>query len=171
MKNPFFLFFLISLIYSCNDLRLTNLTGLIYGTTYNIQFYNSNSENFSKEIDSIFKAIDNSMSTYKPNSIISKINNNESEYKYLKIELNIFFKNFGRFSSRLSPVIGAIGKRFPHVNRPSDIRGPTKNVPFAGHLQSHRKRKSPKKRTSLSVGILQHFTACYGSVLATITHL
>ena len=73
MKNPFFLFFLISLIYSCNDLRLTNLTGLIYGTTYNIQFYNSNSDNFSKEIDSIFNVIDNSMSTYKPNSIISKI--------------------------------------------------------------------------------------------------
>ena len=57
MKNPFFLFFLISLIYSCNDLRLTNLTGLIYGTTYNIQFYNSNSDNFSKEIDSIFNKI------------------------------------------------------------------------------------------------------------------
>ena len=95
MKNPFFLFFLISLIYSCNDLRLTNLTGLIYGTTYNIQFYNSNSDNFSKEIDSIFNVIDNSMSTYKPNSIISKINNNES------VKIDNHFKNVFNSSKKI----------------------------------------------------------------------
>ena len=95
MKNPLFLFFLISLIYSCNDLRLTNLTGLIYGTTYNIQFYNSNSDNFSKEIDSIFNVIDNSMSTYKPNSIISKINNNES------VKIDNHFKNVFNSSKKI----------------------------------------------------------------------
>ena len=95
MNNPFFLFFLISLIYSCNDVRLTNLTGLIYGTTYNIQFYNSNSDNFSKEIDSIFNVIDNSMSTYKPNSIISKINNNES------VKIDNHFKNVFNSSKKI----------------------------------------------------------------------
>ena len=36
----FFLLF----INSCSDLRKTGLTGLIYGTTYNIQFYSSSYE-------------------------------------------------------------------------------------------------------------------------------
>ena len=110
MNNSFFLFFLISLIYSCNDLRLTNLTGLVYGTTYSIQFYSSDSENFSKEIDSIFKLIDNSMSTYKPNSIISKINNNE------RVKIDNHFKNvfnsskkiFRETNGRFDPSIGLL---------------------------------------------------------------
>ena len=81
----FFLFLL--LICSCNNQRLTTLTGLIYGTTYNIQFYSPSFENYSKEIDNIFNEIDNSMSTYKSNSIISKVNNNQL------VRIDYHFKN------------------------------------------------------------------------------
>ncbi len=110
MKNNVFLLFLFLFIYSCNNLRHTSLTGLVYGTTYNIQFYSSANKNFSKEIDSILNEIDNSMSTYKSTSIISKINNNES------VEIDNHFKNvfnsskkiFQKTSGRFDPSIGLL---------------------------------------------------------------
>ena len=110
MKNNVFLLFLFLFIYSCNNLRHTRLTGLVYGTTYNIQFYSSANKNFSKEIDSILNEIDNSMSTYKSTSIISKINNNES------VEIDNHFKNvfnsskkiFQKTSGRFDPSIGLL---------------------------------------------------------------
>ncbi len=101
-----FLFFL--LIYSCNNQRLTTLTGLIYGTTYNIQFYSSSYENYSKEIDNIFNEIDNSMSTYKSNSIISKVNNNQLvriDYHFKNV-FNSSKKVYQKTKGRFDPSVG-----------------------------------------------------------------
>lgn len=96
------------LIYSCNNQRLTSLTGLIYGTTYNIQFYSSSYENYSKEIDNIFNEIDNSMSTYKPNSIISKVNNNQLvriDYHFKNV-FNSSKKVYQKTKGRFDPSVG-----------------------------------------------------------------
>ena len=110
MKNIVSLLFIILFIYSCNNSRLTNLTGLVYGTTYNIQFYSNTNENFSKEIDSILNEIDNSMSTYKPNSIISKINKNqESKIDYhFKNVFNSSKKIHKETNGRFDPSIGLL---------------------------------------------------------------
>ena len=100
------MFFL--LIYSCNNQRLTSLTGLIYGTTYNIQFYSSSYENYSKEIDNIFNEIDNSMSTYKSNSIISKVNNNQLvriDYHFKNV-FNSSKKVYQKTKGRFDPSVG-----------------------------------------------------------------
>ncbi len=110
MKNIVSLLFIFLFIYSCNNLRLTSLTGIVYGTTYNIQFYSSTNENFSKEIDSIFNEIDNSMSTYKPNSIISKINKNQLtkiDYHFKNV-FNSSKKIFEKTSGRFDPSIGLL---------------------------------------------------------------
>ena len=48
MKNIVSILLVFLFIYSCNNPSLTNLKGLVYGTTYNIQFYSSTNENFSK---------------------------------------------------------------------------------------------------------------------------
>ena len=50
-------------------------SGNIFGTYYNVQFYDTNVVDYTKEIDSIFSVLNNSMSTYQSNSLISSINN------------------------------------------------------------------------------------------------
>ena len=76
MKNYLVLVFIT--FFSCSELKKTSLSGLIFGTSYNIQFYGSGNSNYSNEIVDIFKEIDMSMSTYKKTSIISRVNNNRN---------------------------------------------------------------------------------------------
>ncbi len=110
MKNIVSLLFIFLFINSCNKLRLTTLTGLVYGTTYNIQFYSSTNENFSKEIDSILSEIDNSMSTYKPNSIISKVNKNQKPKidNHFRNVFNSSKKIYKETNGRFDPSIGLL---------------------------------------------------------------
>ena len=115
MKIYLKLFLFLLLIYSCNNQRLTTLTGLIYGTTYNIQFYSSSYENYSKEIDNIFNEIDNSMSTYKSNSIISKVNNNQLvriDYHFKNVfnsSKKVYQKTMGRFDPSVGLLVNYWG--------------------------------------------------------------
>lgn len=72
--QPLFLLFLIFL--SCNKKvhkKDFTLKGIVFGTTYKITYLNAE-KNFKKELDSLFFEFNNSLSTYIPNSDISKIN-------------------------------------------------------------------------------------------------
>ncbi|MBU2995027.1 FAD:protein FMN transferase [Cellulophaga baltica] len=53
-------------------------SGNALGTTYSIIFYDTEHRDFSKEIDSLFVAMNKSMSTYQSDSDISKINKGDS---------------------------------------------------------------------------------------------
>ena len=86
--------------FSCNELKKTTLSGLIFGTSYNIQFYSSGNSNYYNEIVDIFKEIDMSMSTYKKTSIISRVNNNNS------VQLDDHFKNVFGFSKKMYKITG-----------------------------------------------------------------
>ena len=98
MKNYLILVFIT--FFSCSELKRTSLTGLIFGTSYNIQFYSSGNSNYSNEIVDIFKEIDMSMSTYKKTSIISRVNNNNS------VQLDDHFKNVFGFSKKIYEITG-----------------------------------------------------------------
>ena len=98
MKNYLILVFIT--FFSCSELKKTSLTGLIFGTSYNIQFYSSGNSNYSNEIVDIFNEIDMSMSTYKKNSIISRVNNNNS------VQLDDHFKNVFSFSKKIYEITG-----------------------------------------------------------------
>ena len=76
----YFLFTLLLLIvFSCKqDQKNTKLTGDVFGTTYSIQYYSEENDDFQQQIDSLFYVINKSMSTYQTNSDISKLNRNES---------------------------------------------------------------------------------------------
>ncbi|ADV49559.1 ApbE family lipoprotein [Cellulophaga algicola DSM 14237] len=64
---------------SCEEVFVENRqTGSALGTTYSILFYDTQARNFETEIDSVFTAINHSMSTYIPDSDISKINAGDS---------------------------------------------------------------------------------------------
>lgn len=54
------------------------LSGMALGTTYQIKYFSENNLNLQSGVDSIFRAINKSMSTYSPDSDISKINKGDS---------------------------------------------------------------------------------------------
>jgi len=65
--------------FSCKQIdneKFKKLEGYAFGTSFNIA-YNS-SDNYTKEIDSLFHLINKSLSTYIPNSDISKINKGDT---------------------------------------------------------------------------------------------
>lgn len=78
IKCLFFVF--LAVLSSCNvqkdNNKLMKLHGSVFGTTYNIIY--DDETNFQKPIDSIFHKFNNSLSTYLPNSIISKVNSNDT---------------------------------------------------------------------------------------------
>lgn len=85
---PRFLFILfLGLFFSSCEQEPQNmkLSGDVFGTTYTVQYYSEDEENFQKQFDSLFHIINNSMSTYQTNSDISKINRNE------EVEINEHF--------------------------------------------------------------------------------
>lgn len=69
----------IILVVSCNHGVIRNQTrGEALGTTFNLIYFANEELNFQPEIDSVFTAVNESLSTYIPDSDISKINRGDS---------------------------------------------------------------------------------------------
>lgn len=65
-------------LFSCKqEPKNIKLSGPIFGTGYNIQYFSENNINYQKQIDSLFKVVNKSLSTYIEDSDISKLNRNE----------------------------------------------------------------------------------------------
>lgn len=80
MKNLFLILFALTL-FSCGNNTSSDLKyfeGDAFGTTYHIQLYSDNAEGLKKGIDSIIDIVNHSLSTYIPNSDISRINEGDS---------------------------------------------------------------------------------------------
>lgn len=71
--------FVLSLI-SCDEKgeTLHSLEGNAFGTTYSIQYYDRSEQSIERGIDSVLYVINRSVSTYLPESDISKINRGDS---------------------------------------------------------------------------------------------
>ncbi len=77
MKN-FYLLALLFTIFSCQkEPKNIKISGPVFGTGYNIQFYSESGKNYQKQFDSLFNVLNKSLSTYIPDSDISRINKNE----------------------------------------------------------------------------------------------
>ncbi|SDR93657.1 thiamine biosynthesis lipoprotein [Formosa sp. Hel1_31_208] len=84
MKQLSVLFMLFVLFTACKVEQTTNtqnvenikVTGPVFGTSFSV-IYNSETD-YSKEFDSLFAVVNQSMSTYIPNSDISRLNRNEA---------------------------------------------------------------------------------------------
>lgn len=75
-----------------------NLTsGEVFGTYYNIQFFDDKDVNFSKQYDSLFSEINQSMSTYIRTSDISKINANDTS-----VVVDRHFENVFKLSKEIN---------------------------------------------------------------------
>ncbi|MFV0539931.1 MAG: FAD:protein FMN transferase [Aestuariibaculum sp.] len=82
-------YFLLSiLLIACKSKQKnTSLKGSVFGTSYSV-IYNS-PINYQKEFDSLFTIINRSMSTYIPNSKISRLNRNE-DFLVDTLFINVF---------------------------------------------------------------------------------
>jgi thiamine biosynthesis lipoprotein len=67
------------LFFCCSEEEPKNvkLSGPIFGTSFNIQYYAEDNSNYQKQIDSLFEVVNQSLSTYIEDSDISKLNRNE----------------------------------------------------------------------------------------------
>jgi len=80
------LFLVLLLLSSCNKKQKLVLRGEAQGTTYQISYFDKENRSFKHQIDSLFQAIDQSMSTYQDQSTISRWNRNETT------EIDPYFK-------------------------------------------------------------------------------
>ncbi len=74
------LFFFLLFLASCNTsgyLTYYKITGFTQGTSYHITYATKDSVNYQPAVDSLLHSFDLSLSTYIPNSLISRINRNE----------------------------------------------------------------------------------------------
>jgi len=80
MKNFIVYLCICFALLSCKDDKPEHikLTGPVFGTAFNIQYYSPTSTTYETEIDSLFGVINQSLSTYIPESDISRFNRREN---------------------------------------------------------------------------------------------
>lgn len=121
LKSNYLKLLVLSLIsisfFSCSkDLVENRVSGSALGTTYSIIFYDSIQRDIQKNVDSVFVAINQSMSTYIPTSDISKINAGDSTVvvdhmfqEVFNLSKNINAKTNGYFDPTVGVLINAWG--------------------------------------------------------------
>lgn len=110
-----FLFSFFPMINFSQDIPL-KIEGDAQGSTYHIAYFDSQNRNFKPDIEKILKDFDLSLSTYIPNSIISKINANEKNVVvdyYFEVCFNkakeIWKETEGAFDPTVFPLVNAWG--------------------------------------------------------------
>lgn len=108
-------------ICGCNNSKenLIKIEGEAQGTTWHISYLSADNINYKTAMDSLLKKIDSSMSTYIPVSLISRLNNNDSNVvvdKYFVEVLNkskeVSEKTSGLFDVTVGPLVNAWGFGF-----------------------------------------------------------
>ncbi|WP_372641702.1 FAD:protein FMN transferase [Ancylomarina sp.] len=118
------------LLFACqptkNDYQFNE--GYIWGTIYHIIYDNSKGGDLHDEIKAKMNEFDLSLSTYKPNSTISRVNNNDSTVvldPYFKTVFNrsieISKATNGAFDMTIAPLVNAWGFGFKNKLDPEDI--------------------------------------------------
>lgn len=98
MKNTVYLFGLMVFLFNCrpNETVKNQTRGNALGTTYSIIFIADKELDYQQEIDSVFRVLNQSMSTYIADSDISKINQGDST-----IQVDKMFKEVFEISSKV----------------------------------------------------------------------
>lgn len=121
MKKLTYLSFILILLSSCTKQKETNYIhfgGFTQGTTYHITYESPDSINYKDDIEYLLAEFDTSLSTYNPESVISKINRNESDKidYYLKVVLDkskeVYDITHGAFDITVAPLVNAWGFGF-----------------------------------------------------------
>ena len=116
-----YLLIIISLLFFSCSKSFETIDGFTQGTTYHIIYerdgsFGKSPQRMKSEIEALFAEFDLSLSTYVPNSIISRINNNEeyvSVYEYFRMVFkkskDVFEASNGSFDITVGPLVNAWG--------------------------------------------------------------
>jgi len=92
------------------------ITGRAQGTTYSVIYYAHDSTVTAHQLDSIFRAIDRSLSLYQPGSLINRFNNARREVKadhhlqkVVRKAMETFHETDGIFDITVQPLVQAWG--------------------------------------------------------------
>jgi thiamine biosynthesis lipoprotein len=114
MKNYFILVLIVSLFFSCEPKQKNiKISGPVFGTSYGVTYYSETNKKFRTEFDSLFNVINTSLSTYKEDSYISKINRNQPTIidthliTVFKASKHIFELTEGAFDPTIGAVVNA----------------------------------------------------------------
>ena len=123
---------LIFLLISCESEKSNSILvsdfGQTQGTYYHIKYMIEDGESLKKNIDSLLIVIDNSLSTYNPNSLISRINNGEiistdSMLRTVFRAANEVYENTnGAFDCSITPLVNAWGFGFSNKEKMDTAR-------------------------------------------------
>ena len=125
-----YLFLISVLLMSCIDStpnkKIVTNFGNTQGTSYSIKYVSPNGINYQNDIDSIFKAVDLSLSTYINESIISKINRNENVIidsiftRVFEMALKIAHETNGSFDPTIAPLVNFWGFGFEEISNKNE---------------------------------------------------
>jgi len=114
MKKCVILLLITMVFFSCQqEPKNIKLSGPIFGTAYNVQYYSEDDFNYQKQFDSLFDIVNESMSTYIPNSKISRINKGENvvvDEHFVRVFNNaktIYRATEGAFDPTIGSVVNA----------------------------------------------------------------
>jgi thiamine biosynthesis lipoprotein len=110
-------FLLISLILltSCDKEIMFEVDGQALGTSYNVNYFSKDKQDFKRQFDSIFDVLNNSISTYVEDSHVSKFNNGEQITldKHFKTvfssSMEVYHKTNGYFDPSIGILVNAYG--------------------------------------------------------------
>jgi len=98
--------------------QLVQIRGEIFGTYYAVSYYCAEGNVYEEQIDSLLNDFNSSMSYYIENSVISRINRNETDVMddyfsiVLQRSLEIYYKTDGAFDATVAPLVNAWGFGF-----------------------------------------------------------
>ena len=107
------LLILLSTVSCKQELTKTKLNGPIFGTFYDVTYASDGNENYQQSLDSIFAAINQSMSNYQSDSDISKVNKHELEVvdahfvEVFKASKKIYNETDGVFDPTIGKLVNA----------------------------------------------------------------
>jgi thiamine biosynthesis lipoprotein len=93
--------------------------GETQGTYYAVTYYSPDNTNYQKEIDSVLKEVDQSVSLWNPGSVLSRVNRNEPDIiadeifiALFKRSKQVFEETGGAFDPSVGPLVNAWGFGF-----------------------------------------------------------
>ena len=119
MRRLFYTLLICCFLVNCNTVKKQQFMGTTQGSYYSITYFDEQNRDFSREFDSIFKEIESTLSLWDENSIIRRVNRNDTT-----VVLNqIFIDNFkyamkaaelsdGYFDPTVGPLVQAWGFQF-----------------------------------------------------------
>ncbi|MCC7317932.1 MAG: FAD:protein FMN transferase, partial [Bacteroidales bacterium] len=92
-KIIFFIFALSCIVSACNrpQLQRISLAGETQGTYYSITYYDAQGRNLQAEVDSVLNAVDQSVSLWVDQSLLSRTNEGDTTVELDSIFLNNFY--------------------------------------------------------------------------------